>query len=253
MRRADVTPSAATPLILTGYGGFALSESPAWMTYLVAWCAAGGVAAVAGLRGGLEHGEAWHDAGRRANKQHVFDDFHSAADWLIAHGWTSRQHLAIVGRSNGGLLVGAALTQRPDLARAVWCGVPLLDMVRFPQFRIARLWTDEYGDPDVAEEFEWLRAYSPYHHVVEGTRYPATFLWTAEGDTRVDPLHARKMAALLTSTSSAQDDHPILLRQSGRSGHGQGKPANMRVRDDADVLSFFCWQLGVETLLGAGL
>ena len=248
MRRADVTPSAATPLILTGYGGFALSESPAWMTYLVAWCAAGGVAAVAGLRGGLEHGEAWHDAGRRANKQHVFDDFHSAADWLIAHGWTSRQHLAIVGRSNGGLLVGAALTQRPDLARAVWCGVPLLDMVRFPQFRIARLWTDEYGDPDVADEFGWLHAYSPYHHVVDGAEYPAVLFTTAEGDSRVDPLHARKMAALLTSAGASQADRPVLLFQEGRAGHGVGKPASMRVAEYADVLAFFAWQLDVDSI-----
>ena len=147
----------------------------------------------------------------------------------------------------------SAITQRPDLARAVQCAVPLLDMIRFPQFLIARLWTDEYGDPEVAEEFAWLHAYSPYHHVVEGSPYPAVLFTTAEGDSRVDPLHARKMAAMLTWASSGQDDHPVLLRQSGRSGHGQGKPANMRVRDDADVLAFFCWQLGVETMLDAGL
>jgi prolyl oligopeptidase len=145
--------------------------------------------------------------------------------------------------------MGVAITQRPDLARAVHCAVPLLDMIRFPLFLIARLWADEYGDPDVAEEFAWLRAYSPYHNVSEGVGYPAVLFTTAEGDSRVDPLHARKMAAMLTWASSRQDDHPILLRQSGRSGHGQGKPANMRVRDDADVLAFFCWQLGVEALL----
>ena len=209
--------------------------------------------AVAGLRGGYEHGEDWHRAGRRANKQNVFDDFHAAGDWLVGQGYTSRDRLAIEGGSNGGLLMGAAITQRPGLARAVHCAVPLLDMIRFPQFLIARLWTDEYGDPEVAEEFAWLYAYSPYHHVEEGAEYPAVLFTTAEGDSRVDPLHARKMTAMLTSAGAAQDDHPILLRQSGRSGHGQGKPANMRVRDDADVLSFFCWQLGVETLLGAGL
>ncbi|MGZ4770584.1 MAG: prolyl oligopeptidase family serine peptidase, partial [Ilumatobacteraceae bacterium] len=249
MHRADVEPSPTTPLLLTGYGGFAISEKPSWVVRSAAWCAACGVFAIAGLRGGYEHGEAWHRAGRRANKQNVFDDFHAAADWLVERGYTSRHLLAIEGGSNGGLLMGVAITQRPDLARAVHCAVPLLDMIRFPQFLIARLWTDEYGDPEVAEEFAWLYAYSPYHHVDQGAEYPAVLFTTAEGDSRVDPMHARKMAALLTWASSGQDDRPGLLRQSGRSGHGQGKPANMRIRDDADVLSFFCWQLGVETML----
>ncbi len=243
--RADVTPSRDTPLILTGYGGFAIAESPVWMPELAAWCAAGGVYCIAGLRGGYEYGDAWHHAGRRANKQRVFDDFHAAADWLVAQGYTSRQLLGIYGRSNGGLLVGAALTQRPDLAAAVWCGVPLLDMIRFPRFLIARLWTDEYGDPDVAEEFAWLHAYSPYHHVQPGTAYPAVLFTTAEGDTRVDPCHARKMAALLTWASSAQQERPILLHQEGRAGHGVGKPVSMRVNELADALTFFSWQLGV--------
>jgi prolyl oligopeptidase len=248
MHRADIEPSAQTPLMLTGYGGFAIAESPSWVVRAVAWCAAGGVFAVAGLRGGYEHGDAWHHAGRRADKQNVFDDFHAAGDWLVHHGYTSRDLLAIEGGSNGGLLMGVAITQRPDLARAVHCAVPLLDMIRFPQFLIARLWTDEYGDPDVAEEFAWLHAYSPYHRVVEHGAYPAVLFTTAEGDSRVDPMHARKMAALLIWAGSNQAQHPILLRQNGRSGHGQGKPANMRVRDDADVLSFFCWQLGVDTM-----
>ena len=177
----------------------------------------------------------------------MFDDFHAAADWLVATGRTSRERLAIDGRSNGGLLVGAALTQRPDLCAAVSCGVPLLDMVRFPQFLIARLWTDEYGDPDVAEEFAWLYAYSPYHRVVEGTAYPATFLWTAEGDTRVDPLHARKMAALLQASTGSLDERPILLHQEGRAGHGVGKPVSKKADEQADVLAFFTWQLGVVT------
>jgi prolyl oligopeptidase len=247
MHRSDVEPSPDTPLMLTGYGGFAIPESPAWVVRAAAWCAAGGVFAVAGLRGGYERGEAWHRAGRRANKQNVFDDFHSAADWLVANNYTSRDLLAIEGGSNGGLLMGAAITQRPDVARAVHCAVPLLDMIRFPHFLIARLWTDEYGDPDVAEEFGWLYAYSPYHRVSEGAGYPAVLFTTAEGDSRVDPLHARKMTAMLTWASSSQADHPILLRQAGRSGHGQGKPANMRVRDDADVLAFLSWQLGIES------
>ena len=246
--RADVVPSPDTPLVLTGYGGFAIAMSPAWMPNLAAWCAAGGVYAIAGMRGGYEYGDAWHQAGRRALKQNVFDDFHAAADWLVAEGYTSRQLLAVHGGSNGGLLMGAVITQRPDLAPAVWCAVPLLDMIRFPQFLIARLWTDEYGDPDVADEFGWLWGYSPYHRVTDGEVYPAVLFTTAEGDTRVDPCHARKMAALLTHASAAQHDRPVLLWQAGRAGHGVGKPASMRVREGADVLSFFCWQLGVEHL-----
>ena len=159
VHRGDVTPSVETPTILNGYGGFSITLSPTWHPAIAAWCAAGGMYAVAGFRGGHEHGEEWHVAGSRGNKQNVFDDFHAAADHLVDAGLTSRPRLAISGRSNGGLLVGVALTQRPDLCRAVLCGVPLLDMVRFPQFLIAKLWTSEYGDPDIAEEFAWLRAY----------------------------------------------------------------------------------------------
>ena len=244
IHRADLTPGPETPTILNGYGGFAISETPVWSPMIAAWCERGGVYAIAGLRGGFEHGEAWHNAGRRALKQNVFDDFHTAADWLVTTGQTSRSRLAIAGGSNGGLLVGVALTQRPDLCRAVWCAVPLLDMIRFPEFLIARLWTDEYGDPDVAEEFVWLRAYSPYHHVVEGDHYPAVLFSTAEGDTRVDPLHARKMAASLQWAGANQDQQPILLFQDGRSGHGVGKPAGKKADESADVLAFFAWQLG---------
>jgi prolyl oligopeptidase len=138
------------------------------------------------------------------------------------------------------------LTQRPDLARAVWCAVPLLDMIRYPNFLMARLWTDELGDPDVAEEFGWLRAYSPYHNVTPGRRYPAVLFTTAEGDTRVDPLHARKMAALLQDAAADQEERPVLLMQTGRAGHGVGKPASMRIAEGADVLSFLWWQLGLE-------
>ena len=256
IHRADVEPSAERPIILNGYGGFSITESPAWVPNIAAWCTAGGVWAIAGLRGGLEHGEPWHHAGRRANKQNVFDDFHSAADWLVAQGMASAAHLGLVGGSNGGLLVGAALTQRPDLARAVWCAVPLLDMVRFPLFHIARLWTDEYGDPDVPEEFGWLLAYSPYHSVDPlpdhpadpSTSYPAVLFTTAEGDTRVDPLHARKMAALLQHASANQRERPVLLLQAGRAGHGVGKPASMRVAEGVDVLSFLSWQLGSDSM-----
>ena len=239
IRRADTDPGPDTPTILNGYGGFAISESPVWSPLIGAWCAAGGQYAIAQLRGGFEHGEDWHHAGWRGNKQNVFDDFAAAGDWLVAEGRTARARLAVAGGSNGGLLVGATVTQRPDLCAAAWCAVPLLDMVRFPEFLIARLWTHEYGDPADPEAFAWLHAYSPYHRVVDGTRYPAILLTTAEGDTRVDPCHARKMAARL----QAATDSPVLLHQEGRAGHGQGKPVGKRADEYADVLAFLAWQL----------
>jgi prolyl oligopeptidase len=245
VHRADVAPSPDTPAILNGYGGFAISPGRGWHPRVAAWCAAGGLYAIAGLRGGLEHGEAWHHAGRREHKQNVFDDFAAAADHLVAAGLTSRERLAIFGGSNGGLLVGATLTQRPDLCAAVVCAVPLLDMVRFPLFRIARLWTDEYGDPDVPGEFAWLHAYSPYHHVEPGTSYPATLLQTAEGDTRVDPLHARKMAALLQWASSDPARRPVLLFQEERAGHGVGKPVAKLADNVADLLTFVGSHVGL--------
>ncbi len=238
IRRTDVTPGPDTPTILNGYGGFAVSESPIWSPLIAAWCAAGGQYAIAQLRGGYEHGEDWHQAGWRGNKQNVFDDFAAAGDWLVATGRTSRERLAIAGGSNGGLLIGATVTQRPDLCAAAWCAVPLLDMVRFPQFLIARLWTHEYGDPDEPDAFAWLHAYSPYHNVNDGTAYPAILLTTAEGDTRVDPCHARKMTARLQEAIAGVDGAgPVLLHQEGRAGHGQGKPVSKRADEYADVLA----------------
>ena len=244
VHRADITPGPDTPCILTGYGGFAIAETPVWSAAIAAWCERGGTYAIVGLRGGLEHGEAWHQAGMRANKQNVFDDFAAAGDHLVVAGLTSRSKLVVRGGSNGGLLVGATLTQRPDLCAAVVCQVPLLDMIRFPRFLIARLWTGEYGDPDDPEEFAWLWAYSPYHHVVEGTRYPAVLLTTADGEGRVHPSHARKMAAALQHASAAQDDNPIFLRIDGRAGHGAGKPASMQADELADILAFCEWRTG---------
>jgi prolyl oligopeptidase len=179
----------------------------------------------------------------REHKQQVFDDFAAAADWLVATGRTSRERLAIRGGSNGGLLVGAALTQRPDLCAAVHCAVPLLDMVRYHLFRIARLWIPEYGDPDVAEQFAWLYAYSPYHHVVDDTCYPATLVTTGEEDSRVDPNHARKMVARLQEATSCGDVRPVLLRLESRAGHGQGKPVSKQADELTDVLSFFAAHL----------
>jgi prolyl oligopeptidase len=247
VHRRDREPDPTTACILTGYGGFAIAETPAWSPAIAAWCEQGGLYAIAGVRGGYEEGEAWHRAGRRQHKQNVFDDFAAAADFLVASGWTSRDRLALRGGSNGGLLVGAALTQHPDMARAVHCAVPLLDMVRYPQFLIARLWTDEYGDPDVPEELDWLLGYSPYHHVTADACYPAVLFTAAEGDSRVDALHARKMTAALQWASSCAEARPILLRQEGRAGHGVGKPLAKQADELADVLSFLTWQLGPVT------
>ena len=244
IRAAATVVGPDTPCVLTGYGGFAVTLGPSYSAAVVAVCDDGGLYAVANLRGGAEEGEAWHRAGMREHKQQSFDDFFAAADWLVAEGRTSTDRLAIRGGSNGGLLMGAALTQRPDLCRAAQVAVPLLDMVRYHHFLIARLWIPEYGDPDLAHEFEWLYAYSPYHHVVDGTCYPAVLLTTAEDDSRVAPLHARKMAARLQEATSCGDERPILLREEARAGHGQGKPVSSQADELADVLAFLWWQLG---------
>jgi len=183
-------------------------------------------------------------------KQNVFDDFAAAGDWLVSNGYTTPSRLACWGGSNGGLLVGAAVTQRPDLFRAAVCAVPLLDMLRYHLFQIARLWIPEYGCSDDAEAFRWLRAYSPYHHVDDGAdiTYPAVLLMTAEGDSRVDPLHARKMAARLQAharVGAADDERPVLLRVESRAGHGVGKPLTKLVDEQTDAWAFVAWQLGL--------
>ncbi|MBL8775747.1 MAG: S9 family peptidase [Acidimicrobiales bacterium] len=246
VRRQDTVPSPDTRTALTGYGGFGVTMSPVYSPAAVEVAGQGGCFAVACLRGGAEEGEAWHQAGTRERKQQVFDDFHAAADWLVEQGRTSRERLAIRGGSNGGLLVGAALTQRPDLCAAVHCAVPLLDMVRFHRFLIARLWIPEYGDPDEADDLAWLHAYSPYHRVVDGTCYPAVLLTSGEGDSRVHPMHARKMAARLQRATSCGEAHPVLLQIEARAGHGQGKPVGMQADELADVLAFFGHQLAGE-------
>jgi prolyl oligopeptidase len=176
-------------------------------------------------------------------KQNVFDDFIAAAEYLLREKLTSPERLAVSGRSNGGLLAGAALTQRPELFRAVISGVPLLDMIRYPKFRIAKLWIPEYGDPDKPDEFAWLHAYSPYHRVVDGTRYPAVFIFTAESDTRVDPMHARKMTARLQAASTS--GRPVLLRLESQAGHGMGKPLAKVIDQYTDELVFLFRELGV--------
>jgi prolyl oligopeptidase len=246
VRAADTVVTPETPTLLTAYGGFAITSTPGYSSATVAFCEAGGVWAVAGIRGGGEYGEDWHRAGMLANKQQVFDDFHAAADWLVAEGRTSRDRLAIRGGSNGGLLVGAAVTQRPDLCRAAVCMVPLLDMLRYHRFLIGALWVPEYGNPDDPEQFQVIAAYSPYQHIVDGTPYPATLITTAESDSRVDPLHARKFAARLQAATSTPDERPVLVRIESRAGHGVGKPAWKQADEAADIMSFVFWQLGVD-------
>ncbi|HEY4184110.1 MAG TPA: prolyl oligopeptidase family serine peptidase [Polyangia bacterium] len=236
VHRRGLIRDAKTPTVLYGYGGFNVNMTPGWAPSIVPFLERGGVYVLAVLRGGGEYGEAWHQAGMGARKQNVFDDFIAAATHLIDTHVTSPARLAIMGRSNGGLLVGAALTQRPDLFRAVICGVPLLDMLRYHRFRIARLWIPEYGSADDDDAFRWLRAYSPYHNVHDGTAYPAVMFSTAASDTRVDPLHARKMTARLQAATSAR--RPVLLRLETHAGHGMGKPLGKVIDQLVDEWSF---------------
>ena len=242
--RKGLVRDGNNPVYLTAYGGFNISMTPAFSRSLLLWLERGGVVAVPNIRGGGEYGEQWHQQGMLGLKQNSFDDFIAAAEWLIAEGYTRPERLAAAGGSNGGLLMGAALTQRPDLFRAVVVQVPLLDMLRYHHFLIARLWIPEYGSAEDPEQFRWLRAYSPYHHVREGTAYPAVLLATAESDTRVDPMHARKMAARLQAASSSR--RPVLLRLESRAGHGAGKPLAKVLDELTDTWAFVFWELGVE-------
>lgn len=234
------------PTLLSGYGGFGVSMTPYFSATLFPWYEAGGVFAVPNLRGGGEYGDAWHKAGMLDQKQNVYDDFIAAAEYLVEQGYTSTEKLAISGGSNGGLLMGAMLAQRPDLFKAVVCAVPLLDMLRYQDFLMARYWVPEYGDPADAEQFAWLRAYSPYHNIDPAADYPAVFFTAGENDTRVHPLHARKMAALMQYTAQHNGDRdPVLLWVDQDGGHGGGKPLDLRVRDVADGRMFIMWQLGM--------
>jgi prolyl oligopeptidase len=239
-------PDRPRPTILYGYGGFNVNLSPAFNSLQLAWVEAGGVFAVANLRGGSERGEQWHRAGALGRKQNVFDDFHAAGDWLVREGWTTREQLGISGGSNGGLLVGAALTQRPDAYAAVVCSAPLLDMLRYELFGLGESWNVEYGSAQVPEEFEWLLGYSPYHHVHEGTAYPATLFTIFEGDTRVDTLHARKLAAALQhATSAGIAARPVLVRREHNVGHSV-RSVSRSVTLWLDQIAFFSRQLGLE-------
>jgi prolyl oligopeptidase len=240
------------PTILNGYGGFNISITPSFSATMFPFLEAGGVLAMPNLRGGGEYGKAWHEGGILASKQNTFDDMIAAAEWLIANKYTTPARLGAVGGSNGGLLMGALITQRPDLFSAVVCAVPLLDMLRYQQFLMARYWVPEYGDPANPEHFKWLRAYSPYHNIKPGTKFPAVLFTAGENDTRVHPMHARKMAAAVqAATASDPVAKPVLLWVDREAGHGAGKPLNLRIRDAVDQRIFFMWQLGMLDTLNA--
>ena len=234
----------SNPTYLTAYGGFNSSLTPGFSTFAAYWIEQGGVYAVPNLRGGGEFGEKWHEAGMLEKKQNVFDDFIGAAEWLIKNQYTSPQKLAIAGGSNGGLLVGVAMTQRPELFQAVVCSYPLLDMVRYDKFLVAKFWVPEYGSAEKEDQFKYLRAYSPYQNVKKGEKYPAVLFITGDADTRVAPLHARKMAALMQAMSGS--DKPVLLHYDTKAGHSGGTPVSKQIEDLTDTLSFLFWQLGMK-------
>jgi prolyl oligopeptidase len=243
--RKGLRLDGSNPALLYGYGGFNISITPSFSVGRLAWMEMGGVYAVPNLRGGGEYGQAWHDAGRLLKKQNVFDDFIAAAEWLIANRYTRPGKLAIQGGSNGGLLVGAVMTQRPDLFGACLPAVGVMDMLRFHKFTEGRLWVDDYGSPDNPEQFKALRAYSPYHNIKPGTKYPATLVSTADTDDRVIPGHSFKFAAALQAAQAG--DAPVLIRISTRAGHGAGKPTAKRIEEITDDWAFLVKNLDMKS------
>ena len=241
VHKRGIQRNGKNPTLLTAYGGFNVSLTPEFKRQQYLWLEHGGVYAVANLRGGAEFGEDWHRAGMLDKKQNVFDDMIAAAEHLIAEKYTDKNHLAIQGGSNGGLLMGAMITQRPDLFLAVVCQVPLLDMIHYQDFQIAKLWIPEYGTSENAEQFKWLYAYSPYQHVKAGVKYPAVLFATGDSDTRVAPLHARKMTALMQASTAS--GLPVLLRYDTRAGHSRGEALSAQIEERADTLSFLWWQV----------
>jgi len=247
VHRKGLKKTGDNPTQLYGYGGFNASLTPWFDATAYPWFEAGGVYAIVNLRGGGEFGEAWHQAGMLGRKQNVYDDLYAAAEYLIKEGYTSAQHLAVRGGSNGGLLTGVAAIQRPDLWAAVVSEVPLLDMLRYHHFLMAKFWTPEYGDPDDAEAFQWLYAYSPYHHIKKGRKYPAILFTAGENDNRVHPLHARKMVAAMQARAANDfENDPILLWVDRSGGHGFGKPLSLRIRERADWWIFIMWKTGMR-------
>ena len=243
VHRKDMQTNGANPTLLHGYGGFNISATPFYLGSYAAFVNRGGVFVEAGIRGGSEYGETWHEQGMLAHKQATFDDMIAVAEWLIAQKYTSPAKLAIEGGSNGGLTVGAVITQRPDLFRAAICQVPLLDMVRFQKFLIARYWIPEYGDPEKSDDFRWILRYSPYQNVRMGVNLPETLVVAGEYDSRVDPLHAKKFVAAVQNNPGQVS--PFLLYMDFDSGHGTGKTNQQRVIDRDYELRFLMSVLGV--------
>jgi prolyl oligopeptidase len=241
-RKKDLKQDGTERLLMTGYGGFNVSESPYWSPAVAWWLQQGGWFALPNLRGGGEYGENWHEQGMFEKKQNVFDDWFAAAEYLIANKYTSPQHFAITGRSNGGLLMGASMTQRPELFSAILCGYPLLDMLRYQKFLVGSYWITEYGSSDNEKQFLYLLKYSPYHRVKNETAYPAILFFTGDSDTRVDPLHARKMTALVQAASDSR--RPVLLHYSLAGGHSAGVSLDQQIQDDADQLTFLWTETG---------
>jgi prolyl oligopeptidase len=248
-QKKGIPRNGHTPTLLYGYGGFDISITPAFSVANLVWLEMGGLYAVPNIRGGGEYGEAWHQAGSKLKKQNVFDDFIAAAEWLIANGYTSTNELAISGASNGGLLIGAVETQRPDLFGACLPQVGVLDMLRFNQFTIGWGWMSDYGSPDNAEEFRALRAYSPLHNVRPGTKYPPTLILTGDHDDRVVPAHSFKFAATLQAAQGGAA--PVLIRIETRAGHGAGKPTAKIIDEAADKWAFLVQALGMHPSLKA--
>ncbi|HMO68197.1 MAG TPA: prolyl oligopeptidase family serine peptidase [Novosphingobium sp.] len=242
--RKKALAGKAVPTLLYGYGGFDVSLTPTFSSQRMAWLEAGGAFALANIRGGGEYGKAWHDAGRRANKQNVFDDFIAAGEYLIAQGIAPRDGLAIQGGSNGGLLVAAVINQRPDLFAAGNAAVGVMDMLRFDRFTAGRYWVDDYGRPDVEADFRVLRAYSPYHNIRAGADYPAILVTTADTDDRVVPGHSFKYTAALQHARAGTKPH--LIRVETRAGHGSGKPTDKVIEEGADILAFLARWTGLQ-------
>jgi len=247
--RKGTRRDGSTPFVMYGYGGFLVTMAPYFQASLIPWLEAGGGYALPNLRGGGEYGERWHRDGMRDKKQNVFDDFVAAAEYLVREGWTRPERLGIRGGSNGGLLVGAAMTQRPDLFKAVVCQVPLLDMVRYTKFGSGKTWIEEYGDPDVSSELKYLKTYSPYHRVRAGVAYPALLVASADTDDRVDPMHARKFTAAIQAASS-RGPTSAWLRIERNAGHGGADMVKQAVELGVDIYVFFAAELGLRLEAG---
>lgn len=244
VHKKGIELNGKNPAYLYGYGGFDISLTPGFAPHMILWLEKGGIYAQPSLRGGGEYGQKWHESGMLLKKQNVFDDFIAAGEYLVSQGYTNKDLLAIEGRSNGGLLVGAAMTQRPDLFRVALPGVGVMDMLRYHQFTIGWAWAVEYGSSDDSIHFHNLYSYSPLHNIKEGTAYPATLITTADHDDRVAPAHSFKFAATLQEKHAGSN--PVLIRIDTKAGHGAGKPVSKQIEEWADKYAFVFYNMGLE-------